>query len=254
VPTPYIVRFISTRSGVGKTTTASFLVRELKTRGYLVSAVKHAVSELSLEEKDSKKYLESGADVVVVSSSNLVVVYVRGHRDILEDAIIYARTPVIVVEGFRESRVGDVVLVASSSGEIEYFLTSGVKPLAVVFTGTEKPPVSGVRVIGSRDLAELVNLVESRVVEHFLEQTPRLNCGKCNYSTCRELVEAYVRGKASWCPVTSKGVKLQVDNVEIPLNPFVKSILKSTIQGLVSVLRGVPVTWSKITVTINREE
>jgi len=182
------------------------------------------------------------------------VVYVRNHRDILEDTLTYVKTPIIIVEGFRESHIGDVLLVASSIGEIEYFLTSGVKPLAVVFTGTEKPCVSSVRVIESRDLAELVNLVESRIIEHFLEQTPRLNCGKCNYRACRELIEAYVRGKAFWCPLTNKGVKLQVDDVEIPLNPFVKSILKSTIQGLVSVLKGVPVMWNKITITINREE
>ncbi|MCC6053353.1 MAG: molybdopterin-guanine dinucleotide biosynthesis protein B, partial [Desulfurococcaceae archaeon] len=101
MPTPYIIRFISARSGAGKTTIASLLVKELRARGYRVGVVKHAVSSLSLEETDSKKYLNSGAETVVVSSSDLAVIYVRGHRDILEDAVTYIKTPIVVVEGFR---------------------------------------------------------------------------------------------------------------------------------------------------------
>jgi len=254
LPIPYIVRFISTRSGVGKTRIAGFLVKELKARGYKVGVVKHAVSSVSLEEKDSKRYIESGADIVVVSSSGLVVIYVRSHRDILENAVVYARTPVIVVEGFRESRLGDVIVVVSSSEELKTILDSKVKPLAVVVTGQISITSSvDLKVFREGELSELIELVEARILEHYLEQTPRTDCGMCGYSKCRELVEAYIRGRTYWCPVMSKGIKLVVDDVEIPLNPFVKSIINSTLQGLVSTLKGVSSTWSKITITISKD-
>jgi len=254
LPIPYIVRFISIRSGVGKTRTACFLVKELKARGYRVGVVKHAASPVSLEEKDSKRYIESGADIVVVSSSGLVVVYVKSHRDIIEDAVIYAGTPVIIVEGYRESSLGDVIVVASSSEELETILGSGVKPLAVVITGQISITSSAdLKVFKERELIGLVDLIETRILEHYLEQTPRTDCGMCGYAKCRELVEAYIKGRAHWCPVIGRGVRLLVDNVEIPLNPFVKSIISSTLQGLVSTLKGTPSTWSKITVTISKD-
>jgi molybdopterin-guanine dinucleotide biosynthesis protein MobB len=256
VPVPYVVRFVSARSGAGKTATASLLVRELRARGYRVGVVKHAASSVSLEEKDSKKYLESGAETVVVSSSGLALVYVRGHRDLLEDAVVYAKTPIVVVEGFRESSLGDVVVVASSESEVEELLARGVKPLVVVHT--DESPVDqgalGVRVVKPSSIRELVELVETRVLEHYLQQTPRLDCGKCGYATCRELVEAYTRGAASWCPVASGGTSLVVDGVEIPLNPFVKNTIKSVVKGLISVLKGVPPEWSRVVVTVSRED
>jgi molybdopterin-guanine dinucleotide biosynthesis protein B len=256
MPTPYIARFISARSGVGKTTIASLLVKELRARGYRVGVIKHAVSSLSLEEKDSKKYLDSGAETVVVSSSDLAVIYVRGHRDLLEDAVTYVKTPIVIVEGFRESNLGDVVVVTSSRAELEDLLNKGIKPLAVVYMGESQLELSSkdVRVIRSTDLGELVRLLESSVLEHYYQQTPRLNCGKCNYNTCRELVKAYARGSTPWCPVASRGVRLQVDDVEIALNPFVKNTIKSTIQGLIAGLKGIPVNWSKVTLTISRED
>ena len=256
MPTPYIIRFISARSGAGKTTIASLLVKELRARGYRVGVVKHAASSLSLEEKDSKKYLNSGAETVVVSSSDLAVIYVRGHRDILEDAVTYIKTPIVVVEGFRESSLGDVVVVASSRTELEELLSRGVKPLAVIkASGVQLESVNtSIRVFGLVDLEDLVRLVESRVLEHYYQQTPRLDCGKCNYNTCRDLVKAYIKGYAPWCPVESRGVRLQVDDVEIALNPFVKSTIKSTIQGLIGVLKGVPVNWSRVTITVSRED
>jgi molybdopterin-guanine dinucleotide biosynthesis protein B len=255
LPTPYIIRFISTRSGVGKTRIACFLVKELKARGYRVGVIKHAVSPVNLEEKDSKRYIESGSDVVVVSSSGLAVVYIRSHRDILEDAITYAKTPIIIVEGFRESRLGDVVIIASSSGELKTMLDSTrVKPLAVVNTSNASITSSiDLKIFNENELSGLIELVETRILEHYLEQTPRTNCGMCGYSKCKELIEAYIRGGNLWCPVISRGIKLVVDDVEIPLNPFVKSIINSTLQGLVSTLRGVTPTWSKITITISKD-
>jgi hypothetical protein len=45
-------------------------------------------------------------------------------------------------------------------------------------------------------------------------------------------------GKTSWCPV-ALDVKLIVDDKVITLSPFVKRILKSTIEGLISSLKGV---------------
>ncbi|MGA3291218.1 MAG: hypothetical protein ABSD42_13375 [Candidatus Bathyarchaeia archaeon] len=47
-------------------------------------------------------------------------------------------------------------------------------------------------------------------------------------------------------------LKLKVDGKEIPLNEFVEKILKGTIAGAVTSLRGIKEDWKKIEVEIQQ--
>ena len=49
------------------------------------------------------------------------------------------------------------------------------------------------------------------------------------------------------------GVKLKVDEKEIPLNEFVESILAGTIAGAVTTLHGVSADWRKIEIQIQKQ-
>jgi len=48
------------------------------------------------------------------------------------------------------------------------------------------------------------------------------------------------------------GIKLVIDNREIPLNEFVEKILSGTIVGAVTSLRGIKEDWKKIEIEISR--
>jgi hypothetical protein len=47
-------------------------------------------------------------------------------------------------------------------------------------------------------------------------------------------------------------LKLKVDGKEVPLNEFVEKILRSTIVGAVTALRGIKEDWKKIEIEISR--
>jgi hypothetical protein len=46
------------------------------------------------------------------------------------------------------------------------------------------------------------------------------------------------------------GLKLKVDGKEIPLNEFVEKILRGTVAGAVTSLRGIKEDWKKIEIEI----
>ena len=54
------------------------------------------------------------------------------------------------------------------------------------------------------------------------------------------------------CMVIEMGLKLKVDNKEIPLNEFVERIMNGTITGAVSSLKGIKDDWKKIEVEIEK--
>jgi len=243
---PYVVRVVSPGSGHGKTRLVSELISRLKIRGALVAAVKHAPHGVGVEDKDSHIMIRSGADVVAASSPRLgIVYYSRGWVDDLEHIASLIGAPIVVAEGFKESGVGDAVVVSKTPTETVE-LAEKVKPIAIVVWSAEPQPPHNfnppapVFSFRGEDLDRLTDLVYSRAVEFLEAQTAKANCGYCGYPTCRAFAEAYIRGEARlWCPVASD-VKLSVDGKPIPLNPFVKNALRSTIDGFLDSLKGVP--------------
>jgi len=73
---PYIARFISPGSGMGKTSVVSYIASWLLARGYKVAVVKHAAHGVSLEDKDSHVYVERGvpdSNSIILGNSDLPV-------------------------------------------------------------------------------------------------------------------------------------------------------------------------------------
>jgi hypothetical protein len=48
------------------------------------------------------------------------------------------------------------------------------------------------------------------------------------------------------------GMKIMIDDKEIPLNEFVEKILSGTIVGAVTALRGIKEDWKKIEIEISK--
>lgn len=235
----YVIRFISLRSGVGKTTVASKVVSVLKNRGLVVGVVKHCSGGVVLEEKDTRKYVESGASIAVASAPGMLIAYYSGHGDELEEALGYVRTPLVVVEGYKNSGIGDAVLVVESVRELEKAELSLQNLTALYARELDGSPLSEIPVFKPGEEEKLAMYIEERAVNQLTGRTGRLNCRACGFNSCRDLVEAYLRGSARWCPVHSD-VRVSVNGVSIELNPFVKGVVRSVIMGLLEPLRGVP--------------
>ncbi len=250
---PYVVRFVSRRSGAGKTLVASGVVESLVKAGYSVGVVKHSLSGVALEEKDSARFLRAGAPEVVVASRELVLHYSRTLVDDLSELASYVGRPLVVVEGFREARVGDSVVVVESVEEASESVDEDA--IAIVLSREPRGPVphsiGRAQVFYVDQLDGLVSLILKRAVEHYVAQLPNLNCGACGLSTCVALALKMLRGERGACPLLL-GVRVVVDDREIPLNPFAKRVVSSVVEGLIGSLKGVPRDAKRITITIEK--
>lgn len=246
-----MVRFVSLRSGAGKTEAIVAVALELRRRGLSVAAVKHASHGLDVEDKDSYRYLASGIDRVVVSAPGLGAVYYGGWEDSLSRALELVERPLVLVEGFREVPVGDAVAVAHGAEELEE-LARGVRGDLVAFLVRGAQGLGewkGVRIVGWDSLGALADILVGRALEKVEAELPRTDCGACGYGTCKAFARAYLAGRARWCPAIST-VKLTVDGIDVPLNPFVRAALRSILEGFISTLKGVPQQRKKVVVEL----
>jgi len=243
---PYVVRFISYESGRGKTKALVYIAQRLISKGYKVSVIKHAFHGIDIEDKDSHIFILNGVEEVIVSSRDIGVLYINRWVDSLEKALTITTNPIVLVEGFRESEIGDAIAIAMDCKELENLMK--YKPLLAILWNKDKC-YSDIRLYDFNELDEVAEVIENRAVECILNQLPKTNCGFCGYSTCREFSYAYLRGYIRMCPTISD-IRLMVNDIDIPMNPFVKNMLFSLVQGFLNSLKNVPRDRRRISIEI----
>lgn len=100
-----VVSFVG-NSGVGKTTFLEKLIREFKSRGYRVAAIKHDAHrfEIDYPGKDSWRLTQAGSDVTIISSQDKMALIERpeGERDLTDLVeMVASRVDVVLTEGYR---------------------------------------------------------------------------------------------------------------------------------------------------------
>ena len=247
---PYVVRIVSLRRKAGKTAIGTALVKELAVRGVKVAVMKHVHGGLDVD-KDTGRYLGSGADAIVAVGPSGNAVYLRGFYSDLRSAtaLLPRNYGIIIAEGFKKSNFGDILAVVSDLSELDELKEEAEgSVVAAVMTKAELHGVksnNGVRIFGLSNISELAEFIIDNAVRFILSQTPRLDCKHCGYSSCLEFSRAYVYGEAVGCPVLDD-VKLIVNGKPIHLSPFVKKVIENTLLGLITSLKEVPKDASSI--------
>jgi molybdopterin-guanine dinucleotide biosynthesis adapter protein len=100
-------------SGAGKTTLIVELIRRFMARGRRVGAIKHTHHELNEEHRgDTARFLEAGADPVILAGSGEAVIFGRHGADQgtrraryvdARELLAHFDTDVVLIEGFRAS-------------------------------------------------------------------------------------------------------------------------------------------------------
>jgi len=106
-------------SGVGKTTLIEGLIPALRALGGRVAVIKHDVHGLSLDSrgKDSRRFVEAGADAVIACSGNTVLMTERDPLA-LEDLLpLIHDVDLILVEGFKDRPMAQIGIYRASSGK-----------------------------------------------------------------------------------------------------------------------------------------
>ncbi len=104
---PPAVAFIA-RSGTGKTTLVAALIGELTARGHRIGALKHDAHRFEIDRpgKDSRRFTEAGAEVMVLVSDETVAMVRKPPKPEKLDNILHKwfnGLDLVLVEGYKTS-------------------------------------------------------------------------------------------------------------------------------------------------------
>jgi molybdopterin-guanine dinucleotide biosynthesis protein MobB len=159
-------------SGSGKTTLIERIINELSAKGFKVGAVKHSSHDVfDLQGKDTRRFREAGADVVVGSSRSETIM-VRGNNSVasLDDihALIQDDVDIMIIEGFRSLVLADKrilrIIMAKSSDNLRKFASGLGRIIAVVSTNAYLGSVpKGAKLVNRNETKKIVRIVEAEV-------------------------------------------------------------------------------------------
>jgi len=247
------------RKNSGKTTVAEHVVSTLVERGFKVAAAKHISKEgfsMDKEGKDTWRYSAAGATPVIAISNRETMIKLKTRPDVHSlDWMVGVSAEndanILVIEGFssfvlKNRRVGKIICVRSieeydeyrNKAEGEVLAYCSFKPLGEPILEVQK----NLRMIAEKAIEFII---KKQKIFNILSNLAGLNCRKCGKSSCLELAEAIYAGKASikeCVPLKLKPklkTKILIDGDEVPIQPFVSEIIRRSVLGMISALKGV---------------
>jgi molybdopterin-guanine dinucleotide biosynthesis protein B len=212
----------------GKTTLGVRLSQELAERGQRIAVIKHVSGSMDFPDTDSSKY-KSHATFVSAISSEQTEIILKGSRSI-EEMLTYVDSDIVLIEGFkREKTFPKIVCLRDESEKTELF--DGLELLSASFDGR----IADFNILDDSHIKRMAEIVIDRSFK-----LPDLDCAHCGYESCFELAKAIVNGKETIekCVSLNPPISLKVDGTMIPLNPFATGMVKNTILGMLSSLKG----------------
>jgi molybdopterin-guanine dinucleotide biosynthesis protein B len=205
-------------SDSGKTHLMRKLIGELKSREYTVSVIKHCAHGFDLEEqgKDTAQFMEAGSDSVCMYSPDGMAVFQqkKTELDVKKISREYLKcSDFILVEGATSNKTLKKIEVLRK-GFSEKILCSPEELIAVV---SDFDAGKDIPVFHPEDIEKIADFVEN--YPH--EKEPQL--------------------------------QLDIDDVSIPMNPFVQKIFSNTLMGMIRSLEGIPEDPECITLSLSRK-
>jgi len=207
------------RSNSGKTTLVEGLVKRFSPM-YSVIAIKHIGREnveLDTEGKDTWRFGKAGA-MLTVASTNAETQLTFKHEMPLSQILQLIDAELVLVEGFKREDIPKVAV-----GDIETLPNTLFR-----YPGDEEA---------------IVEFIETGLmVERIQAALGGTDCGECGENSCRELAEKVASGerRVEDCVRldAEKDLVLVVDGKEIPLSKFPARLLRNTLMGVVTSLKG----------------
>lgn len=228
-------------SGTGKTTVCQTIISGLRKRGFSVGSVKEIdCKEFTIDtnpDVDTRKHKAAG--------SSLVTARARHETDILyqkklpvEQILMHYNHDYVILEGVADCNV-PIIITAQNAGQINDKKDCRAIAVSGVIAKTGIKEAEGLPVINA--LKEPDALTDF-VLNHAFEPLPSFNaqcCFACSYG-CRELAGLIAHKKAGRddCVLTAPEIKLLINGRSIEMVPFVQSILKNAVTGVIKELSG----------------
>lgn len=218
----------------GKTTLVTNLARELTNRGYKIATLKHIfqAKHLDLPFKDTARHMQYATQTAAISPAESALFF--NHRKSLEQMIEYLEADFLLVEGFRQEKTFPKIICFKQTSETKE-LFDGLQIGAATLAHPSKMDL-GVPVFNiQEDIERIADLVEGQAFK-----LPNLNCGNCGCESCYELAREIIRGKKSLedCPALRPKTQITLNGKVFALNPFISQMIRGTITGMLSSLKG----------------
>jgi len=217
----------------GKTTLTLKLSDELTKRGYKVAMVKHINEDLDLANSDTSKYKEILTQVAAITPEESVI-FLKNKKN-LEEIIKYFEADIILIEGFKKEKTfPKIVCLREESEKVELF--DGLQLCTAGFVSKEvNPKFCDFNILNDEDIKKIAEIAINKSFK-----LPNLNCGECGYQDCYGLAQEIVKGNKTLddCPSLEPSTLVKVNGKIISMNPFISKLVKNTIIGLLSSLKG----------------
>lgn len=200
-------------SNSGKTWLIEQIIPELIKRGFRVGSLKHTPKGFSIDyEKDSGRHYLAGSEITFFGndSSSAMISKIPLSKDSLNKVFFIFDifdVDIVVGEGFKHLRIPKIVTIR---GEHSVNSKEISGPILCFVSDSNKETIQGKPVFRFNQVDKIVD----KVLEHY------------NNVYLKQVKDYYTH--------------LIVNEVEIPLNPYVKTILGSVITAIIKTLKGVP--------------
>lgn len=214
----------------GKTTLARALAQELVKRGRRVAAVKHSSEGIGFLGKDTARLGEFADQVGFISPQESAVFWKKPLS--LENIIPYLEADILLIEGFKaEKTFPKIVCLRGESDDQDLFDGLAICAVGPAPEGHELD----VPRLSLDEIGEIADLVEEKAFK-----LPNLDCGDCGFETCYEMAREIVEGNRSVknCVSLRPSTEVRIDGEQMPMNPFISDIVRGTILGMLSPLKG----------------
>ncbi len=216
-------------SDSGKTTSISKVTQMLRAHGYSVVTVKSTHTKLSYEvdSKDSVKYLESGASLSIAIGKNETILHFPRKVELIK-LLDHLKYDFMIAEGETGFPMPKVLFLKDGEG------LERLDDLTVAIVG--KDGIDGVRKIDSFDFDALYDLTLSTA----MEPLPGDNCGHCGMD-CKTMLSKILKGEKTLndcVKLSSKRAKIEFDGKNVPILPFISSMIANVNSGIIKNLKG----------------
>lgn len=217
----------------GKTTLLLKLAEELTGRGYQVAAIKHISEDIDIANSDTAKYKDYLYQAAAITTEESVL-YLKS-KNSLEEVLKYLEADIVLIEGFKKEKTFPKIVCLRKENEKTELFAGLQLCTASIFPPNTSCDFSTFNILKTEDIKEMADMVIEKSFK-----LPNLNCGACGYQDCYGLAQEIVKGNRTIddCPSLEPSTLVKVSGKIISMNPFIAKILKNTIIGLLSSLKG----------------
>lgn len=225
----------------GKTTVCETIISGLQKRGYRVGSVKEIhFNEFAIDanpKSNTHRHRMAGAELVTARGMYETDILYQTKLPISEILKHYDHD-FVILEGVTDCNVPRIITAHEIAEVTERMDCRAVAVSGVIANSGIKEAESLPVINALEDPEALVEFVLAHAFEPLPSFEPQC-CAACSH-TCRELAGliAHGRAKREDCVLTAAKIELVINGQSIDMVPFVQSILKNAIKGVISELDG----------------